>query len=178
MNIFFLDTCPYVAATMQARQSAIKMILESAQVLSTAVRAYGYTDDDVYKSAYLNHPSSVWARRNKANFTWLAEHALALCELFTTGRYCDGPPKTFKSGRIHKSQAIIERCIELIDLIPNGEFKLNHYDLAIKSTDVGLAALAEFQASPGEFQDAVSAYRKFYEAKHYVNFALLNNNKR
>ena len=170
---FFLHTDPELAAQLQSRVSAIKLVLESAQLLSTAVREYGYTGSDVYKSAYLNHPSNIWARRNRANFLWLAEHALELCRLYTTGEWLDGPTKTFKYGRIHKSQAIIERCIELSGLIPDGEFKLHHYDLAIKSTPEGLAALDRFKVSAQSFADAVTAYRHFYQAKSYVNFCFI-----
>ena len=32
------------------------------------------------KPAMLNHPSTIWARQSKANFMWLYQHGLALCE--------------------------------------------------------------------------------------------------
>ena len=52
-----------------------KMILESAQMLSTAVRVLSPdTDLSVYKVAYLNHPCTIWARQSRANFKWLLSH--------------------------------------------------------------------------------------------------------
>jgi len=35
------------------------------------------------KPAMLNHPSTIWARQSIANFDWLYQHGLALCEEFT-----------------------------------------------------------------------------------------------
>jgi len=49
MNIFFLDKDPKIAAQMQCDKHVVKMILETAQMLSTAARAQGH--DIRYKSA-------------------------------------------------------------------------------------------------------------------------------
>ena len=38
MNIFFLDKNPYVAAHKQCDKHVVKMVLETAQMLSTAAR--------------------------------------------------------------------------------------------------------------------------------------------
>ena len=54
MNIFFLDKDPKIAAQMQCDKHVVKMILETAQMLSTAARAQGH--DIGYKSAYHKHP--------------------------------------------------------------------------------------------------------------------------
>ena len=158
MNIFFLDTCPQRAARCQVKKSAIKMILESAQLLSAAVRLHGYDGDDVYKISHKNHPSSIWCRANQANFLWLAEHGLELCDMYTR-----------ESGKIHKSQAIIERCIDLIDLLPNDSDEPTIYKAmaAIKSSDVGLAAFNRLPERPS-FDQIVDAYRPFYFSKQYV----------
>lgn len=160
MNIFFLDTDPCLAARKQVTKSATKMVLESAQLLSDALRTYGYQGTDVYKGAYHNHPSTVWVRKSRQHFDWLCDHALELCLMYTE-----------KFGRIHKSQAVIERCIELNSLVPNRGFNLNHDDLAIKSTEAGVIALRSFLESDGSFQSAVTAYNAFYSAKDYVKEA-------
>lgn len=157
MNIFFLSTCPVEAAGMQVVKSATKMCLESAQLLSDAVRTFGYTGDDVYKGAYHNHPSTRWARRSRSNFLWLCDHALELCRLYTK-RY----------GRIHASQLVIERCLELSHLLPALPFAVGADDLAIKSSPVGVQAYQDFLTSNQTFDDAVTAYRKFYFQKPYV----------
>jgi hypothetical protein len=166
MNIFFLDTDPSVAARLQVTKSATKMILESAQLASTALRQYGYSGDDVYKTAHLNHPSSIWTRKSRSHLEWLLVHALELCERYTQ-----------QFHKIHKSQAVIERCIELLVLVPDRGFTITQEDLAIKSTDVGLKALDQFKKSARTFQDAVEAYRSFYFAKDYVIDALANGER-
>jgi len=75
MNIFAFDKCPMRSALWLDDIRKNKMILESAQMLSTAVRALcPDTTLKVYKSAYLNHPCSKWARQSRANFQWLLHH--------------------------------------------------------------------------------------------------------
>ena len=75
MNIFAFDKCPMRSALWLDDIRKNKMILESAQMLSTAVRALcPDTTLEVYKTAYLNHPCSKWARRSRANFQWLLHH--------------------------------------------------------------------------------------------------------
>jgi hypothetical protein len=63
MNIFALSECPEQSALWLDDIRKNKMILESAQMLSTAIR---WLDPDttlpVYKLAYMNHPCSKWAR--------------------------------------------------------------------------------------------------------------------
>lgn len=85
MNIFFLDKNPVTAAKMQCDKHVVKMILETAQMLSTAHHVNGsQLDPDVlYKQTHVNHPSSVWCRASLANYTWLYEHFVALCDEYT-----------------------------------------------------------------------------------------------
>ncbi len=69
MNIFFLDPDPVVAASMHCDQHLHKMILESAQMLSTWVIATqtwrrSWEDTPVYKSSYYNHPCNEAIRSN------------------------------------------------------------------------------------------------------------------
>ena len=44
MNIFYLDKDPVIAAQMMCDKHVVKMILESAQMLSTAHRVCGGND--------------------------------------------------------------------------------------------------------------------------------------
>jgi len=103
MNIFYLDEDPEVAAIVQYNKHVVKMILESAQMLCTAHRYYG-NDDVPYKTAHLNHPSTIWVRQNTKHYFWLYKHMLALGEEYTH-RY----------GKIHMS---ITKCKEPLQLAP------------------------------------------------------------
>ena len=75
MNIFYLDRNPEIAAQMMCDKHVVKMILESAQMLSTAHRVLdgdGYANKyGLYKSTHKNHPSAIWARTNGENYVWL-----------------------------------------------------------------------------------------------------------
>ena len=84
MNIFYLHPNAREAAIMQCDTHVVKMILESAQLLSTAHRELDGDDwaDEVglYKSTHKNHPSAVWARSSKPHYDWLYDHFVALCD--------------------------------------------------------------------------------------------------
>lgn len=77
MNIFRLHDDPVLAAQCMNDQHVIKMILESAQLLSTAHWVLdGYCR--VYRKTHENHPSAIWVRESKANYMWLFNHLEAL----------------------------------------------------------------------------------------------------
>jgi len=73
MNIFFLDKRPDDAAEMHCDKHVVKMILEYAQLLSTAHRVLDGEDvhPDLYKIAHKNHPSTIWTRSSKQHYDWL-----------------------------------------------------------------------------------------------------------
>ena len=84
MNIFFLSDDPETAAEWQCDRHVVKMILESAQLLSTAHRELDGDEwaDEVglYKRTHKNHPSAVWVRKSTHHYRWLYNHFLALCD--------------------------------------------------------------------------------------------------
>jgi hypothetical protein len=87
MNIFYLDKDPVIAAQMHCDKHCVKMILESAQMLSTAHRV---CDGDeiadskgMYKMAHKNHPSTIWVRSSVKNYIWLWKHMTALMREYT-----------------------------------------------------------------------------------------------
>lgn len=75
MNIFYLDRNPKIAAEMHCDKHVVKMILESAQMLSTAHRILDgdkpADDSGLYKITHKNHPCSIWVRANSSNYRWL-----------------------------------------------------------------------------------------------------------
>ncbi len=76
MNIFVLDTCPKLAAIYQPDKMLVKMVLETAQLLSTTHRFLDGDEgnEELYKSTYVNHPCSKWARESVGNYLWLSQH--------------------------------------------------------------------------------------------------------
>ena len=88
MNIFYLHADPVTAAQMQCDKHVVKMILESAQLLSTAHRVLDgdeYADSvGLYKTAHKNHPSAVWARASVHNYAWLYDHMIGLMREYTS----------------------------------------------------------------------------------------------
>jgi len=111
MNIFYVDSDPEVAARNMVDRHVVKMILETAQLLSTAHRVIdgeeyvgqsqsgrkakrwrlsGNVDAIMYAATHINHPSAVWVRENSANYNWLYDHLLAL-----------GREYTYRYGRTH-----------------------------------------------------------------------------
>ncbi len=87
MNIFYLDRDPVVAAQLMCDKHVVKMILESAQILSTAHRAIDGDDRaneaGFYKMTHKNHPSTKWVRASKKNYEWLWNHFDALLKEYT-----------------------------------------------------------------------------------------------
>ena len=63
------------------------MPLESAQMLCTAHRVHSDEDwcdaNGIYKTAYKNHPCTIWARTTSDNYLWLYSHFIALCSEYT-----------------------------------------------------------------------------------------------
>jgi hypothetical protein len=77
MNIFATSLCHAECARVLDDKRVIKMILESTQMLSTAINLTGGTGP--YKTTHPNHPCSIWVRTSITNFKWLQLHGLFLC---------------------------------------------------------------------------------------------------
>lgn len=99
MNIFMTDTCPVKSAQNLCDTHCSKMILETAQILSTAHRCLdgrrgvyvngkgvekkgllldGEAEHILYRETHVNHPSVLWARFTSGNYRWLYKHMKAL----------------------------------------------------------------------------------------------------
>jgi hypothetical protein len=76
---------------MQCDKHVVKMVLETAQILSTIAGG-------PYKPTHQNHPCVLWAKENRTNFNWLCRHGIELCREYSH-RY----------QRRHKSQDVIEQ---------------------------------------------------------------------
>ena len=115
MNIFYLDRDPVIAAQMMCDKHCIKMILESAQMLSTTHRVLDgeeYANKmGLYKLAHKNHPSTIWVRTSEDNYDWLWQHMCALMKEYTH-RY----------GKRHATERLTDPLCNAPDQIGNGEF--------------------------------------------------------
>jgi len=93
MNIFVLDRDPKIAAYQMCDKHVVKMILESAQMLSAVLdcqykNKHRSKDDEPvierfglpgYPKAHTKHPCTLWVRASKQNDMWLVKHMRALC---------------------------------------------------------------------------------------------------
>jgi len=88
MNIFVLDNNIQKAAEYHVDKHVVKMILESAQILSTVVRSTRI--DKGYKSTHEKHPCVLWCKSSLSNWRWLKSLSEALNEEY---KYrCDYSP--------------------------------------------------------------------------------------
>ena len=115
MNIFYLHNDPKTCAEMHNDKHCIKMILEYAQLLSTAHRVLdgdaivglspsgrkrttyvlnSALDSILYSATHINHPSAVWVRQSYANYVWLSKLLTELCHEYT-----------YRYGKIHKVES-------------------------------------------------------------------------
>lgn len=85
MNIFYLSHDPVECAKFHVNKHVVKMILESAQLLSNA---HHMLDGDqvikpIYKLTHKNHPSAIWVRSSADHYNWLWQLLKALCHEYT-----------------------------------------------------------------------------------------------
>lgn len=96
MNIFVTNTDPLICAQEHCNVHVVKMILETAQLLSTAhVELDG--KQVAYKATHKNHPSAVWVRKERSNYLWAFDLFDALLYEYT-----------HRTGKRHKSASIRE----------------------------------------------------------------------
>ena len=88
MNIFFTDFNVKVCAYNHCKVHVNKMIIEYAQLLSTA---HHQLDDSVpvgiYRESHVNHPSTVWVRQARGNYQWLFKLLTELCRLYKKHKF-------------------------------------------------------------------------------------------
>jgi hypothetical protein len=116
INIFYVDSDPAIAASSLVDKHVVKMVLETAQLLSTAHRVMDgipelaktktgrqtqkwrladSRDYTIYQAAHVNHPSAVWCRQSVSNYQWLVDHFFGLIEEYK-----------FRYNKNHKSEQL------------------------------------------------------------------------
>lgn len=94
MNIFYLSNNPVKCAQYHCDKHVVKMVVETAQLLSTAHRVLDEPCDlPVYKATHKNHPSAIWCRQSSNNYNWLWYLLRSLCVEYT-----------YRYDKIHKCQ--------------------------------------------------------------------------
>ncbi len=141
MNIFFLHMNQQKNAEMYVDSHVIKIILEIAQMMSTAHHVCNETTIKKkyipkYKITHKNHPVTIWIRTSLSNYLWTYKMGKELCKEYT-----------FRYGKVHKCERIID---ELGDNLPDID-------------DIGITKLP--QALPDVYKDendAIYAYQQYY----------------
>jgi len=141
MNIFYLHSDPIVSAQAMTNKHVVKMILESAQIMSTAHHVINEGQEylrQLYKPTHKNHPSSVWVRQSPAHYQWLYEHFQALCKEYTR-RY----------GRTHLTETKLDTLLKDDPYMDDLDF--HHFE-------------EPPQCMPDEYKSscAVTGYRNYY----------------
>jgi hypothetical protein len=174
MNIFYLDFDPKTSAEMHIDKHVVKMILEYAQLLSTAHRVLdGVLTDGVsqsgrkrkhyvlnderdqvlYSATHINHPSAVWVRQHEVNYMYLYDLFVATCNEYT-----------YRYGKIHATDTKLR---EILKYKPKNIFTDNKTRIWHGPTP----AMPDECKIPG---DHVASYRKYYIDKK-VNMAKWTN---
>ena len=169
MNIFYLHHNPTIAAQYHVDKHCVKMILESAQLLSTAHRILDGTEtagvsltgrkkkvwkleDDrnekLYSATHVNHPSAVWARHSRANYVWLYSLLIELCKEYT-----------YRYGKIHKCES--SGLVEALDEVPDNICPLKPFTQPTP-------AMPEQYKIPG---NSVVSYQNYYNGEKQRMFS-------
>lgn len=108
MNIFTTSPCPIESAEYLDDVRANKMLLETAQMLATAIQLNG--GQATYKATHKNHPCNIFVRETRDNYIWTLRHFTALCRRFRNYR-----------NKPHGCEKYINEFIKGKYVIPEGE---------------------------------------------------------
>ena len=178
MNIFYLDPNPRTCAEMHCDKHVVKMIIEYAQLLSTAHRVLDGTNSVVlsssgrkktvwtlpdnresilYSATHINHPSAIWVRENIENYNWLFDMWSELLDEYTH-RY----------GKIHACARLHDALYEAPDNITSGDFFAPTPAMPQELKIVAKNAIA------GRKYDVLASYKNYY-IKEKASFAKWKN---
>lgn len=177
MNIFYLDSSPELCAQCHTDKHVVKMILEYAQLLSTAHRVLdgkewtelsssgrkqkvyilldGTFDSHLYKATHINHPSARWVRNSIHNYGFLFQLWVNLLNEYT-----------YRYGKVHKSA-------RLFDLLSYTPFSINK---TIEFSEPWRAIPDEYRISSCVDDYTVKSYRAYYngEKSHLFKWKFRN----
>ena len=158
MNIFMLSLDYKECAMMHLDKHCVKMIIEYAQLLSTAHRYLDgieyidvskggrkikrwrhpnqHLDEHLYKASHIKHPSNIWTMQSRENYIWLYKLWYSLCKEYT-----------YRYGKIHLTW---QKLHSYLRYIPNNIPR------------IGMTKM--LQAMPDDYKndDPVIGYRTYY----------------
>ena len=135
MNIFAIDSDPLIAVRSLHNKHIVKMILESAQMLSTVRQSYKIKDPWTLKPTHQKHPSTLWTGESLENYYWLVKHFKAMCEEYTYRYY-----------KVHKLHNMLLVFTERTECIPS----------------LGLTPFALAMPDIYKVEDPIQSYRNYY----------------
>jgi len=144
LNIFVLDTDIECCARYHCDQHVVKMILQSVQLMCTALNKKGFSTP--YKSTHSQHPCVLWMEQSRQNFCWPGDPTRALNAEY---RY------RFDKKVDHKSMAVLEAIS------------------AQRFEDHGLTEFAQAMPDAYKVAgDTVTAYRQLYlgDKMHFAHW--------
>ena len=142
MNIFASDSHARTAAINLDDKRLVKMVLETAQILSTAIHLNN--GQATYKPTHIKHPATLWTARNKENYAWLFHHFVSLLNEYT-----------YRYEKSHKCASLGNELLKGILLIPEG--KLEPFANCTTNKEKGI--------SFKHVIDPVEAYRAYLSAR-------------
>lgn len=110
MNIFVTSENPIKCAQYLDDKRVVKMVLETAQILSNALLLNGQKAP--YKLTHKGNKLIEWAAATKDNYFWLLTHFCALCDEYSL-RY----------NRKHKCEQYVDVFCEGLASIKSGELQ-------------------------------------------------------
>ena len=157
---------------MHNDKHCVKMILEYAQLLSTAHRVLDgnklvgitktgrkqtryvlpdHRESVLYSATHINHPSAVWVRQSYANYVWLTKLLFFLCKEYT-----------YRYGKVHK----VESSDLLLSLyVPPDKL---HETKSLPFTEPTPAMPDTYKVAG----DSITSYRNYYNGgkQHLANW--------
>jgi hypothetical protein len=153
-----LNRDPKKCAEEHCDKHVVKMIVETAQILSTVLHHYStgifggnmQLSDMIYKPTHKKHPSVLWAAKSQQNFEWLLTLGFELVL-----QYCQRYNRSF-----HKSGLVLHEISRLYEI----------YKYQIPWPEKTFSAPPQCMPDKYKSVNAVRAYRNYYKGDK-VKFA-------
>jgi hypothetical protein len=164
VNIFALNDNPLIAATQHCDKHVVKMILESAQMLSTAHRVLDgeperrpsvsgktmsryyslddYREEILYRAVHMKHPCTLWTMECVDNYKWHYRLFTHLCDEFT-----------YRYGKVHATDRKLRKYLKSFPFRIPITGKRTPFRLAMGSNPECM------------LEDPIESYRAFYKTK-------------